>query len=164
MADSEDRREGLTIEEAGTERAYFAHNGKPLLSFGGMADVTFYLNLDAYDYKRWAAWMAEHGMNHIHAYLPLSWKHVEKTTEINGGDVSKCLFPYKETEPGSRIFDLDAFDERTGIDFGNSSNFWKRRARSSISWSGTAGSCVLRTHPRGRIARSTGPDTFQSGH
>jgi len=111
MTDSEDRREGLAIEEAGTERAYFAHNGKPLLSFGGMADVAFYLNQDAYDYKRWATWMAEHGRNHIRAYLPLSWKHVEKTTEINGGDVSNCLFPYKETEPGSRIFDLNQLDE-----------------------------------------------------
>ncbi|MCZ6636505.1 MAG: hypothetical protein O7G87_24170 [bacterium] len=107
---------GLEISEVGTESAYFRHNGKPLLSFGGMADVTFYLNQDAYDYKRWATWMAEHGMNHIRAYLPLSWKHVEKTTEINGGDVSKCLFPYKETEPGSRTFNLEQFDER----------FWKR--------------------------------------
>lgn len=107
---------GLEIAEVGTERAYFKHNGKPLLSFGGMADVTFYLNQDAYDYKRWATWMTVHGMNHIRAYLPLSWKHVEKTTEINGGDVSQCLFPYKETEPGSRKFDLEQFDEE----------FWKR--------------------------------------
>lgn len=112
MSSSSDQRRGLAIAEVGTERAYFTHNGKPLLSFGGMADVTFYLNQDAYDYKRWATWMAEHGMNHIRAYLPLSWKHVVKTTEMNGGDVSECLFPYKETEPGSRVFDLDVFDER----------------------------------------------------
>jgi hypothetical protein len=104
------------IAETGTERAYFTHNGKPLLSFGGMADVAFYLNDDAYDFERWATWMGERGMNHIRAYLPLSWKHVEKTTGINGGDVAKCLFPYAETEPGSRVFDLDRFDDA----------FWKR--------------------------------------
>ncbi len=109
-------RAGLEITEAGTERAHFLHNGKPLLSFGGMADVTFYLNEDAYDYKRWATWLADHGMNHIRAYLPLSWKHIVKTTEMNGGDVAKCLFPYRETEPCSRRFDLAQFDER----------FWSR--------------------------------------
>lgn len=103
---------GLEIAKVGTERAHFLHNGKPLLSFGGLADVTFYLNQDAYDYKRWATWLAEHGMNHIRAYLPLSWKHIVKTTEMNGGNVSNCLFPYKETEVGSRAFDLDQFDER----------------------------------------------------
>ena len=58
---------GLEIANVGTERAYFLHNGKPLLSFGGMADVTFYLNEDAYNYRRWATWLADHGMNHIRA-------------------------------------------------------------------------------------------------
>jgi len=76
-----------------------------------MADVAFYLNEDAYDFRRWATWMADHGMNHIRAYLPSSWKHIEKATETNGGDVGSCLFPYAETDPGSRVFDLERFDD-----------------------------------------------------
>ncbi|MCG8388667.1 MAG: hypothetical protein MJA30_24160, partial [Cytophagales bacterium] len=44
------------------ERAYFEHNGKPLLSFGGgPGDGMFWLSEDAFNYKRWADWEADHG-------------------------------------------------------------------------------------------------------
>ncbi len=104
--------EGLRLEKAGTEKVYFTHNGKPLLSFGGLSDFIFYAAEDAYDYKLWADWAAEHGINHVRAYPPLSWKHIEKFTKENGGSGDNMLFPYKETEPGSRQFDLTEFDER----------------------------------------------------
>jgi len=103
---------GLRLEKSGTEKVYFTHNGKPLLSFGGLSDFIFYAAEDAYDYKLWADWGVEHGINHIRAYPPLSWKHIEKFTKENGGSLENMLFPYKETKPGSRQFDLTEFDER----------------------------------------------------
>lgn len=103
--------EGLRIEKAGTQKAYFAHNGKPLLSFGGLSDFLFYAAEDAYDYKVWADWADEHGINHVRAYPPLSWKFVEVFAKDNGGTLANVLFPYKQTQPGSRQFDLTKFDE-----------------------------------------------------
>jgi hypothetical protein len=113
--------EGLKLEKAGTGKAYFTHNGKPLLSFGGLSDFIFYAAEDAYDYKLWADWAAEHGINHIRAYPPLSLKHIEKFTKENGGSLDNILFPYKETTPRSRQFDLTRFDER----------YWQRFRRQS---------------------------------
>ncbi len=57
--------EGLRLEKAGTAEVYFTYNGKPLLSFGGLSDFIFYAAEDAYDYKLWADWGAEHGINHV---------------------------------------------------------------------------------------------------
>ena len=110
---------GVRLEKVGTEKVYFTHNGKPLLSFGGLSDFIFYAAEDAYDYKLWADWAAEHGINHIRAYPPLSWKHVEKFTKENGGSLDNMLFPYKETKPGSRQFDLTRFDKQ----------YWRRFRR-----------------------------------
>jgi len=107
---------GLRLEKAGTEHVYFSYRGKPLLSFGGMSDFIFYAAEDAYDYKKWADWQVAHGMNHCRAYLPGSWTHVEKFARENGGAVENVLFPFQETEPGSRQFDLTRLDER----------YWKR--------------------------------------
>lgn len=104
--------QGLRLERVGTEHSYFSYRGKPLISFGGMSDFIFYAEEDAYDYKKWADWQAEHGMNHCRAYLPGSWVHVEKFAEENGGSIESVLFPYEETEPGSRQFDLTKFDQR----------------------------------------------------
>ncbi|MHC4545200.1 MAG: hypothetical protein ACYS9C_12020 [Planctomycetota bacterium] len=102
---------GLRIERAGTAMAYFTHNGKPLLSFGGLSDFVFYAAEDAYDYKVWADWAAEYGINHVRAYPPLSWKYVEVFAKDNGGALGNVLFPYKQTQSGSRQFDLTKFDE-----------------------------------------------------
>ncbi|HEX2909065.1 MAG TPA: cohesin domain-containing protein, partial [Phototrophicaceae bacterium] len=41
---------------------------------------------------------------------PLSWRHIEDSAKINGGSVSNVLFPYEETSPGSRQFDLTRFN------------------------------------------------------
>lgn len=106
------RGQGLRIERAGTEHAYFSYHGKPLLSFGGMSDYIFYAAEDAYDYQRWADWAAENGMNHCRAYLPGSWTMIEQFAKDNGGSLDNVLFPYKEVRPGSRQFDLTQFDER----------------------------------------------------
>lgn len=102
----------LQLEKVGTPHVYFSYHGKPLLSFGGMSDFIFYASEDAFDYKKWADWQAAHGMNHCRAYLPGSWTYVEKFTKENGGAKENILFPYEETEPGSRQFDLTRFDER----------------------------------------------------
>ncbi len=111
--------QGLMLEKAGTEHVYFSYHGKPLLSFGAMSDFLFYASEDAYDYKKWADWQAAHGMNHCRAYLPGSWSHIEIITQENGGSLDNVLFPFQETEPGSRVFDLTRFDER----------YWKRFRR-----------------------------------
>jgi len=102
----------LQLENAGTEHVYFSYHGKPLLSFGTMSDFMFYAADDAYDYRKWADWQEVHGMNHCRAYLPGSWTYVEYFAEENGGNVENILFPFEETEPGSRKFDLTKFDER----------------------------------------------------
>ena len=102
-------RSGVQLAKAGTAGAYFTHNGVPLLSFGGGSDFIFYAAEDAFNYKRWADWAAEHGINHLRAYPPLSWKHIEKFTHENGGRRDGMLFPYQETSPGSRQFDLTQF-------------------------------------------------------
>jgi len=101
--------EGLRLEKAGTERVYFTHNGRPLLSFGGLSDFMFYAAPDAYDYKLWADWAAEHGINHVRAYPPLSWKYIEQFARDNGGSLDRVAFPYEETSPGNRQFDLTKF-------------------------------------------------------
>ncbi|MFQ6035525.1 MAG: hypothetical protein ACE5NM_06720 [Sedimentisphaerales bacterium] len=103
---------GLRLQKAGTEKVYFVYDGKGLLSFGGLSDFIFYAAEDAYDYKLWADWAAEHGINHVRAYPPLSFKHIEKFTRENGGSLDNMLFPYKETRPASRQFDLNQFDTR----------------------------------------------------
>lgn len=110
---------GLSLEREGTEYAYFSYHGKPLLSFGSMSDFIFYCAEDAFDYKQWADWQASHGMNHCRAYLPGSWVHIERVAEENGGSQDRLLFPFLETEPGSRVFDLTRYDER----------YWKRLRR-----------------------------------
>lgn len=102
---------GLEIEKAGTELAYFTHNGTPLLSFGGLSDFIFYAAEDAYDYQLWADWAAAHGMNHVRAYPPLSWKYIVTFAQDNGGSLKNVLFPYEEVNPGSRQFDLTKFDK-----------------------------------------------------
>jgi len=107
---------GLRLEKAGTDRVYFTRNGHPLLSFGGQGDFMFYLAEDAYDYKHWADWAEAHGINHVRAYPPLSWKYIEKLTLISGSSEVNMLFPYRETSPGSRKFDLTQFDDA----------YWKR--------------------------------------
>ena len=104
--------EPLKLKRIGTEQVYFSHNGKPLLSFGGLSDFIFYAAEDCYDYKQWADWAFKHGINHVRAYPPLSFKHVEKFTKENGGDLDNMLFPYKEEAAGNRQFDLTKFDER----------------------------------------------------
>ncbi len=106
----------LQLENAGTEHVYFSYHGEALFSFGTMSDFIFYAAEDAFDYKKWADWQAAHGMNHCRAYLPGSWTYVEYFSEENGGQKENILFPFVETEPGSRQFDLTRFDER----------YWKR--------------------------------------
>ena len=103
--------QGLKLEKIGTEQVYFTHNDKPLLSFGGLSDFIFYAAPDAYDYQLWADWAAEHGINHVRAYPPMSWKYIEQFTTENGGSLKNVLFPYEETSPGSRQFDLTKFND-----------------------------------------------------
>lgn len=113
----------LRLESEGSERVYFSYRGQPLLSFGGMSDFIFYASEDAYDYKLWADWAAAHGINHIRAYPPLSWRHIEKFARDNGGSIDNVLFPYEETHSGSRQFDLERFND----------DFW-RRFRTQIKY------------------------------
>lgn len=101
----------LQLERANAPFVYFSYRGKPLLSFGGLSDFIFYAAPDAYDYKRWADWATDRGMNHLRAYPPMSWKHIEFFTQENGGSLDNVLFPYRETHPGSRQFDLTQFNE-----------------------------------------------------
>ena len=101
----------LRLEREGSERVYFSYRGQPLLSFGGMSDFIFYAAEDAYDYKLWADWAEAHGINHIRAYPPLSWRHIEKFARDNGGSIDNVIFPYEETNSGSRIFDLERFND-----------------------------------------------------
>jgi len=55
-------------------------------------------------------------MNHARAYVPGSWTYIEHFSQQNGGSVENVLFPYMETSPGSRQFDLTRFNPV----------FWKR--------------------------------------
>ncbi len=107
---------GVQLAKVGTEQAYFTHNGKPLLSFGGLSDFIFYAAKDAYGYELWADWAAEHGINHVRAYPPLSWKYIEYFARENGGSKDNVLFPYEQASLGSRQFDLRKFNEA----------YWKR--------------------------------------
>jgi hypothetical protein len=102
----------IRLENPGTDHVYFSYHGKPLLSFGVLSDYIFYTADDAFDYRRWADWAAAHGMNHCRAYLPGSWTYIEHVTDINGGARENVLFPFRETAPGSRKFDVTQFDER----------------------------------------------------
>lgn len=106
----------LMLENVGSENVHFTYHGKPLLSFGTMSDFIFYAGEDSYNYKLWADWQSAHGMNHCRAYLPGSWKYIEKFAKENNGSKKNVLFPFKEVTPNSRIFDLTQFDDR----------YWKR--------------------------------------
>jgi len=103
--------EGLGLERSGTPAVYFTYDGDPLLSFGGMSDFTFYAGRETYDYVQWADWAEAHGMNHVRAYLPTSWRYIEHFVKENGGDLDTVQFPYEETSPGSRTFDLGRLNE-----------------------------------------------------
>ncbi|MGD1804891.1 hypothetical protein ACP6PL_05550 [Dapis sp. BLCC M126] len=103
--------QALRLEKTGTKFVYFSHQGKPLLSFGGLSDFIFYAAQDAYDYKLWADWAAEHGINHVRAYPPMSWNYIESFAQQNGGSLDNVLFPYEEVTPGSRQFDLTRFND-----------------------------------------------------
>lgn len=113
---SQKAENALKLVYPGTDSVYFSYNNKPLLSFGSMSDFIFYASEDAFDYKKWADWQADHGMNHCRAYLPGSWIHIEKFTKENGGSLDNVLFPFEEVKPGSRQFDLTKFNEA----------YWKR--------------------------------------
>ena len=107
--------EPLRIERAGTDRAYFSYRGEPLLSFGGLSDFLFWFADDAHDFRRWADWAAAHGMNHIRAYPPLSWRNSVRYTIANGGRAENVPFPYRLVDgsvaEGNAQFDLLQFDE-----------------------------------------------------
>ncbi|MEO1621913.1 MAG: DUF4038 domain-containing protein, partial [Cyanobacteria bacterium J06632_3] len=107
---------GIALSRVGTPQVHFVYHEAPLLSFGGLSDFTFYAAEDAFNYQLWVDWAAEHGMNHLRAYPPFSWKYVEKFAEENGGAKENVLFPYEETQPGSRKFDLTTFNDA----------YWKR--------------------------------------
>jgi hypothetical protein len=113
--------EPLRIEQEGTDRAYFSYRGEPLLSFGGLSDVMFWFADDAYDFRRWADWAAAHGMNHVRAYPPLSWKNSIRTSENNGGLADNVPFPYRLVDgtvaAGNPKFDLLQFDEQYWREF-----------------------------------------------
>lgn len=102
--------QGLELKKKGTADVYWTHNGKPLLSFGGLSDFIFYAADDAFDYKQWADWAQAHGISHVRAYPPWSWRTIEKFAIENGGAIQNARFPYKETSTGSRQFDLNQFD------------------------------------------------------
>jgi hypothetical protein len=108
--------EPLRIEREGTDRAYFSYHGAPLLSFGGLSDFLFWFADDAHDFRRWADWAAAHGMNHIRAYPPLSWKNSVRYSIANGGRAENVQFPYRLVDgsmaEGNAQFDLLRFDER----------------------------------------------------
>lgn len=99
----------LEIEREGTEQAYFTYHGEPLLSFGGLSDFLFWFADDAHDYRQWADWAQDHGINHIRAYPPLSWKHSVLLSEANGGKAANVQFPYRLVE-GSVAEDNPRFD------------------------------------------------------
>jgi hypothetical protein len=105
----------LRIGKAGTEKAYFTYRGEPLLSFGGLSDFMFWFADDAHDFRRWADWAAAHGMNHIRAYPPLSWKNLLRYTRRNQGDAANVLFPFRLVDgslaEGDPQFDLNEFDQ-----------------------------------------------------
>src|ERR671919_3202351 len=104
----------LEIKKQGTDQAYFAYQGEPLLSFGGQSDLIFWLNDDAYAFRRWADWAAANGMNHLRAYPPLSWKNSVLRSTQNGGAAANVLFPYRmvsgSVAQGNPQFDLRQFD------------------------------------------------------
>jgi len=90
--------ERLALEQAGTEAAYFTHDGEPLLSFGGLSDFAFFGDRDIYDWKHWADWAADHGMNHVRAYLPLGWLAVEEFVEQSGATPPRLYSRTRKSE------------------------------------------------------------------
>jgi hypothetical protein len=101
----------LAIAMPGTQLAHFTYRDAPLLSFGGMSDFVFYFPGSTYDYRQWADWQAKHGMNHVRAYPPLSYRKMEAVLDENNVPRDEIIFPYLETEPGSRRFDLEKFND-----------------------------------------------------
>jgi hypothetical protein len=111
----------LEIRKQGTDQAYFAYQGEPLLSFGGLSDFMFWFADDAYDYRLWADWAAARGMNHVRAYPPLSWKHSVLISKANGGSAANVRLPYRVVAGsivgGDPQFDLLQFDEEYWLRF-----------------------------------------------
>jgi hypothetical protein len=111
----------LEIIKEKTDRAYFAYDGEPLLSFGGLSDFMFWFADDAHKYRLWADWAASHGMNHIRAYPPLSWKHSVRVSRANGGTAANVRLPYRVVRGsiagGNPQFDLRLFNESFWAEF-----------------------------------------------
>ncbi|MBN2007720.1 hypothetical protein JW960_00070 [candidate division KSB1 bacterium] len=118
---------GLAIANVGTKQAFFTHNLKPILSFGAMPDIIFHVADDAFDYKKWVDWHVANGMNHVRAYLPLSWKAIEYHTFEHGGSLDNVIFPFVETEPGSRTFDVTKYNDVFWIRFRQQCEYMQSR-------------------------------------
>ena len=117
LSGQSEQGEGLHLERSGTEQVYFSYNRKPLLSFGAQCDFIFYLRESEHNLRLWADWASDHGMNHIRAYPPLSWRLLEEVIKDNGGKVDNIALPYVEASAGSRQFDLTRFNPDWWKDF-----------------------------------------------
>jgi hypothetical protein len=111
----------LELRNEGTDKAYFAYHGEPLLSFGGLSDFMFWFADDAHKYRLWVDWAASHGMNHIRAYPPLSWRHSVNISKANGGSAANVRLPYRVVSGsiagGNPQFDLLHFNESYWAEF-----------------------------------------------
>lgn len=109
----------LEIKKQGTDQAYFAYDA--LLSSGGQSELIFWFNDDAYVFRRWADWASAHGMNHVRAYPPLSWKNSVRRSTENGGAAAHVLFPYRmvsgSVAGGNPQFDLPPFADEYWLMF-----------------------------------------------
>jgi hypothetical protein len=102
---------GINIAREGTDKAYFTYNDQRLLAYGGMADFLFWADSSLFDYKKWAEDLLQIGLTNVIVSIPTNWKAIEDFDLSHGGTKAQCEFPFIETTPGSRQFDLTRFNE-----------------------------------------------------
>ena len=105
----------LDIADKETDKTHFVYGEEPLVSYGGGWDFIFYVEKEDWEYETWANWASEHGINHLRAYLPWSYKYMELSYERCNGEVDLNMeFPYHEDPsslPNNRKFDLTKFND-----------------------------------------------------
>jgi hypothetical protein len=105
------RSAGINIAREGTDKAYFTYNDQRLLAYGGMADFLFWADSSHFDYKKWTGELLKTGLTNLIISIPTNWKSVENFYLSHGGTKAQCEFPFAETSPSSRQFDLTRFNE-----------------------------------------------------
>jgi hypothetical protein len=107
---SQVRSQGLSIKHAGTEKAIFLYNGKPMFMTGPVPEFepfAYEWGSTSFKHDQWFKWMKSYGLSYGRIYP-------ESGTFDGNTSGDKRIFPFHvhHWEAGRPIFDLQKLDDR----------------------------------------------------